>query len=208
MKISYALVLAMVALLCSPCILWSGIPCVSTSTIEAEGAGTPACNPSTAVVCPAGDMGHILVTVTTRDCYGSPLPDVGVTCYPYYEDGFCFCLGEDSKSGITDVNGEVFLTFAKFGGCGDLEFYAEAFGVVIGPSLPVFIAGPDKDGTCVVNLSDFSSFASSFLTSDPCFDFNCDGIVDLSDFGGFASHEGIRIPLKNVPILRVNEEVE
>jgi hypothetical protein len=132
--------------------------------------------------------------VTVRNCYGDPLPGSGVTCYPYYEEGFCFCPGEGSKSDITDANGQVFLTFTKFGGCGDLVFYAEVFGLVIGPSEPVFIASPDDDGTCSVTLSDFGRFSSSYMSSNPCFDFNCDGIVNLSDFSAFAAHYGHSCP--------------
>jgi hypothetical protein len=133
-------------------------------------------------------MGAVYVTVTARDCYGTPLSGVGVTCYPYYEEGFCFCTGEDSKSDITDINGQAFFTFSKFGGCGELEFWASFWGVLAGPSLPVFIASPDANGTCGVDLIDFTMFAESYLGENPCFDFNCDGIVDLVDFGEFASH--------------------
>jgi hypothetical protein len=40
----------------------AGVPSSSTSTVDRAGQGTPACNPNTAVVCPAGDMGSVLVT--------------------------------------------------------------------------------------------------------------------------------------------------
>jgi hypothetical protein len=168
----------------------AGIPSASTSTVERVGEGTPTCNPDTAVVCPASDMGWVKVTVTVRNIYGDPLPDETVTCtaVPVAPAVMCFCPGENPQVGVTDENGVVVFYFTDFGGCGDLEFYAECQGVVLGPSPPIYIASPDNNGDCVVNLVDFGNFATGYFTSEACHDYNCDGIVDLVDFGIFATH--------------------
>ena len=167
---------------------YAGIPSAATSTVVAVGQGT-ACDPD-AVICPASDMGSILVTVTVKNVYGDPLPSKSVTCYaiPVAPYVFCFCPGEDPQTGVTDGSGVVTFTYTDFGGCGDLQFGATCDGVVLNPSPAIWVASPDSDGDCVVSLSDFIAFASSYLTPDPCFDFDCSGLVDLSDFITFAGH--------------------
>ncbi len=168
----------------------AGIPSASTSTVVAVGELTPTCNPNTAVVCPASDMGRVKVTVTVRNIYGDPLPGKIVNCYaiPVTGGPFCFCPGEDPQTGTTDINGEAIFYYTDFGGCGDMQWGADSEGIVFNPSNIIFIASPDNNGDCIVNLVDFVNFASAYLTADPCCDYNCDGIVDLVDFVTFASH--------------------
>ncbi len=168
----------------------AGIPSASTSTVVAVAQGTPDCNPGTAVICPLGDMGLVEVTVTVRNIYGDPLPGKTVTCYANIVSGgpFCFCPGEDPQVDVTDANGEVVFIYDNFGGCGELNWYADCEGVVLGPSGTIYIASPDNTGDCVVNLVDFGNFATAYQTADPCSDYNCDGIVNLVDFGTFATH--------------------
>jgi hypothetical protein len=168
----------------------AGIPSASTSTVVAVASGNPDCNPGTAVICPASDMGQIDVTVTVRNIYGDPLPGKTVTCYANVVSGgpFCFCPGEDPQVGVTDANGEVVFVYHDFGGCGELNWYADCEGVVLGPSGTIYIASPDNNGDCVVNLVDFGNFAGVYLGADACSDYNCDGIVNLIDFGIFAGH--------------------
>ena len=168
----------------------AGIPSASTSTVIAEGEGTPSCNPDVAVICPASDYGRVKVTVTVRNIYGDVLPGKTVTVYANVVSGgpFCFCPGEDPQVGVTDVNGELIVYYTDFGGCGDLEWYAECEAVVLGPSNIIYIASPDNNGDCIVDLIDFGNFALAYQGTDPCHDYNCDGIVDLIDFGNFALH--------------------
>ena len=167
----------------------AGIPSASTSTVVAVGEGTPTCNPNTAVVCPASDMGWVKITVTVRNIYGDPLPGKLVNCYAIPVTGtFCFCPGEDPQSGTTDEFGVVDFYYHDFGGCGDMQWGADCEGVVFNPSNIIYIASPDNNGDCQVNLVDFGNFATAFLTTDPCSDYNCDGLVDLVDFGIFATH--------------------
>jgi hypothetical protein len=134
-------------------------------------------------------MGWVKITVTVRNIYGDPLPGETVNCYAIPVTGtFCFCPGEDPQSGITDVNGEVIFYYHNFGGCGDLQWGADCLGVVFAPSNIIYIASPDVDGDCDVDLSDFGVFANAYLTVFPCCDYDCSGIVDLPDFGVFANH--------------------
>ncbi|MFH1220622.1 MAG: hypothetical protein V1694_09255 [Candidatus Eisenbacteria bacterium] len=169
----------------------AGVPCAGTSTVVAVGEGTPGCNPNIPVVCPAGDKGMVKVTVTVRDCYGTPLANQSVTCNAIPASGaFCFCTGEDPQVGRTDNNGQVFYVYDNFGGCGDLQFSAVCQGVTLGPSNIVSIRSPDSDGSCSVNSVDLSRFASRYGTTDTCCDYNCDGIVNSIDLSTFALHYG------------------
>jgi hypothetical protein len=169
----------------------AGIPSASTSTVERIAEGRPGCDPDVGVVCPASDMGWIKVTVTVRNIYGDPLPGKIVDCYAIWSDPpytFCFCPGETPQTDTTDDYGVVVFYFSDFGGCGDIQFGAECEGVVFDPCPLIYVASPDSNGDCQVNVVDFGNFASSYYTTDPCCDFNCDGIVDVIDFGIFASH--------------------
>jgi len=164
---------------------FAGVPCAGTTTVEAAGNGV--CTPG-AAVCPHGDMDQVTVTVTVRDCYGTALAGENVTVTPSGVTGsFCFC--DSTKNiGPTDALGQATATYIKFGGCGQLSFYAAIGAVVAGPSTPITIGSPDNDGNCVVNLIDFGNFAGMFLTSNSCSDYDCNGSVNLVDFGTFAGH--------------------
>jgi hypothetical protein len=168
----------------------AGIPNASTSTVVAVAQGASACVPTSAVVCPASDMDWIEVTVTVRNIYGDPLPGKTVTCAadPAAIGPFCYCPGENPQVDVTDINGEVVFIYHDFGGCGNLQWYADCEGVGLGPSNTIYIASPDNTGDCVVNLVDFGNFALVYLTADACSDYNCDGSVNLVDFGTFALH--------------------
>jgi hypothetical protein len=170
----------------------AGIPDASTSTIVAVGQGVPPCNPGATVICPASDYGWVEITVTVRNIYGDVLPGKTVTCYANVVSGgpFCWCPGEDPQVGVTDINGEVVFIYSDFGGCGELEWYADCESVIIGPSNTIFIASFDIGNDCWVELVDFGQFALAYLVdpADPCFDYNCDGQVELIDFGEFALH--------------------
>ncbi len=167
-------------------VAFAGVPCAGTSTVSATGNGD--CAPG-AAVCPAGDYDVVTVTVTVRDCYGNVLPGLEVEVYPNPAlTEFCFCTGYESFTDTTDANGVVSGTFQYFGGCGNLDFYADCEGITLGPSTPINIASYDSNGDCTVNLTDFIAFAAMYLGTDPCGDYNCDGSVNLTDFIKFAAH--------------------
>lgn len=174
----------------------AGVPSSNTSTVDRAGQGNPSCNPNTAVICPAGDMGSVLVTVTVRNVYGDVLPGKTVNCQAQVVTGpFCFCPGETPQTGVTDINGQAFFTFNNFGGCGNLQFGADCEGVVFIPSATIYIASPDNDGNCAVNSIDFAGFAAVYGQSGkPCFDYNCDNIINSIDFATFGPHFGHLCP--------------
>lgn len=166
-------------------VAFAGVPCAGTSTVVA----TPSCG----AYCPASDMDVVTVTVTVKDCYGTPLEGIVVTVTEAAgATGHCWCPGEDAKVCTTDASGVCTVQFSDFGGCGgtgcSLQFQADAEGVILGPSQVIVSASPDGNGDCVVNLTDFIAFASVYQTADCCSDFNCDGVVNLTDFISFASH--------------------
>jgi hypothetical protein len=174
----------------------AGVPSATTSTVERAGQGTPACNPNTAVVCPKGDLGSVLVTVTVRNVYGDPLANKVVNCLATPVTGtFCFCAGQTPQVDTTDVNGKAYFTFIKFGGCGNLQFDANCEGVIFNPSPTIYIASPDNNGTCKVDGSDLLNFAAAYgKLGLPCHDYNCDGKTDGIDLLGFAQHYGHQCP--------------
>jgi len=167
---------------------FAGVPCVGTSTVTAAGDGACATD---AAICPGGDMDTVWVSVTVRDCYGTPLSGLMVTVFPTAASAtaFRFCIGEDSKTvGPTDVTGTTVAYFPRFGGCGSLSFEAEVSGIILGPSSYIHIASPEYANDCQVSLVDFGWFALNYLTTNSCSDYNCDGLVNLIDFGIFAQH--------------------
>jgi hypothetical protein len=167
----------------------ASVPSASTSTVECEVQGISDCVPNSAVVCPASDIDLIHVTVTVRNVYGDPLPGKTVDCYAIEVSGdFCWCPGESLQTDVTDANGQAFFDFTDFGGCGFLQFGATCESVVFNPCAQIFVASPDINADCVVDLSDFAEFASFYFGTEPCCDYNCDGVVDLSDFAFFAAH--------------------
>jgi hypothetical protein len=167
----------------------ASVPSASTSTVVCEVRGVSYCVPTSAIVCPASDIDTIHVTVTVRNVYGDPLPGKTVDCYGLEVSGvFCWCPGESLQTDVTDVNGEAFFDFTDFGGCGLVQFGATCEGVVFSPCAQIFVASPDINGDCVVDLTDFAMFASMYLTTNPCGDYDCDGNVGLSDFALFAAH--------------------
>jgi hypothetical protein len=114
-------------------------------------------------------------------------------------DEFCYCPdgeappneNEDTKLvGPTNAAGVVTAQFRKYGGCGNQVFYATIGDVTAGPSIPIYIASPDNNNDCQVNLVDFGNFSLMYPPNpyDPCGDFNCDGNVNLVDFGTFSLH--------------------
>jgi hypothetical protein len=168
----------------------AGIPNATTSTVEREGQGSPGtCDPDIAVVCPASDMGVIQVTVTVRNIYGDPLPGLEVDCWAEEVGGvFCWCPGESAQVDTSDINGQCFFYFTDFGGCGTLQFGAQCAGITFIPSPTIEVRSPDINGDCIVDLLDFIIFAGSYLGTNPCCDYDCDGDVDLVDFITFAAH--------------------
>jgi hypothetical protein len=173
----------------------AGVPCAGTTTVVAT--GNAGCAPG-AAICPYGDFDIVTVTVTVRDCYGTPLAGQTVLVNAIPVGGpFCYCPDgepapndyEDSKIvGPTNAAGVIAATFRKFGGCGYMDFYGTIGTVTAGPSASIYIANADNNGDCVVNLVDFGNFASDYLTGDACHDYDCNGIVNLVDFGSFATH--------------------
>jgi hypothetical protein len=186
--VKLALGLAIACSLLAPGAARAGLPCVGASTIVASASGD--CGDFVAG-CPMSDDGFITLTIVTRDCYGTELPDIDVTVYPAdtLAGGVSLCPFEIPQYGVTDGNGEVEFYFWGLTGCGYIDFYAECSGgVILGPSNRIDVASYDTDGNTEVNLTDFIMFAGAYQQTDPCFDYYCDGKVNLSDFIRFAGH--------------------
>lgn len=179
MRILTAAVLAV--LLC----LVYGNACLAV-TATAAGTGTPGCNPGVAIICPAGDLGGIQVTAT--EAPGYPVGTT-ITCTAG-GPGLCICPNESPQTQTVPAgNPVVNFTFSREGGCGNISFTVVSTFSGAAPLTPViFLASPDYNGDCQVNLSDFILFAQCFLAINPCCDYDCDGMVTLMDFITFAAH--------------------
>ena len=166
-------------------VAFAGVPCAGTSECNVS-ANSATCTSTEGAFCPAGDEDVVTVDVVIRDCYGNTLAGRDVTIAPP-GGNFFFCEG--SKVVTTDALGEASATYATFGGCGFAQFSATSEGVTIQGNL-VYSANVDNDvpANGSVTLSDFARFAASYLTADPCMDYDCSGQVTLSDFARFASH--------------------
>ena len=177
-------VVAVVVLASGVCL--AGIPAPPLCTIESSGNG--ACSPG-ATVCPDGDHDVITVSITLIDQYGMPVASQPLDVWAdLAATGFRYCPLENLKTTTTNLDGEATVTFQRFGGCGDLSFYADCMSVIIGPSEPIYIASYDNDANVQVDLNDFITFAEAYCTANPCCDYDCSGLVDLSDFIDFAHH--------------------
>jgi hypothetical protein len=166
----------------------AGVPCAGTSecNVSVGHLGTTSCTGTAGAFCPAGDQDTVVIDVVIRDCYGNTLAGRTVTVSPPGGD-FYFCEG--AKVLTTDALGAASTTYTQFGGCGFAQFSATSGGVTIQGNL-IYCANFDNDvpANGSVTLSDFARFASGYLGTDPCHDYDCSGSVTLSDFAKFASH--------------------
>jgi hypothetical protein len=175
-----------IAVITAVCLMFAlpALASATTLTINVVTAvGTSGCPPSYPVVCPSADIDWWYVEVEELP----PSPGIPITCWA---TGTGICI-PPAQAVPQDVLGISRFTFAIGGGCGNITFHAStpsSGGVVAAPHGPHFQVSPDIDGSCLVDLADFGRFAQSYLTTNACCDYNCDGIVSLADFGVFASH--------------------
>lgn len=128
--------------------------------------------------------------VWVRDAGGTPLPDIFVEIVADDPSQHVLCEGAQ-LTGVTGADGYVELNVAG-GGCssGPSAVRIVANGVpirtyprLISPDLPA-------PGSGEVGLADFIYFAQQFGTSQPCTDYDGNGLTDLSDLIGFGSAWG------------------
>lgn len=163
----------------------AGVPCAGTSECNVS-SDSPLCTSTEGAFCPLGDGDMVTVDVVIRDCYGNTLAGRDVTIDPP-GGNFFFCGG--SVLVTTDALGEASATFDEFGGCGFAQFSATSEGVTIQGNL-IYSANFDNDEPAngSVTATDFARFASHYLTTNPCSDYDCTGSVQAPDFARFASH--------------------
>jgi len=166
-------------------VAFAGVPCAGTSECNVSTNAT-LCTSTEGAFCPAGDGDMVTVDVVIRDCYGNTLSGRDVTITPP-GGNFFFCGG--SQVVTTDALGEASATFDEFGGCGFAQFSLTSEGVTVQGNL-IYSASFDNDEPAngAVSATDFARFASHYLTTNPCSDYDCSGGVTASDFARFASH--------------------
>jgi hypothetical protein len=158
------------------------------------------------MVCPQGD-GDLLsdkgneICVTIRNSDGDPIENILAT--DFWLVGctdlvLCGGSGSSNADAATAADGTTQFSGAMAaGGCDNDGLMVVCQGVVIGcppTCLVMEIHSPDISGDLLVDLVDFGLFGIAFATAlgDPgyeiCFDFDCDGDIDLVDFAIFAQH--------------------
>jgi hypothetical protein len=133
-----------------------------------------------------------MVTVTAKDCYGTPCANISIICSGDLATSgtLCFTTEDAFQTDTTDINGRVSYVFDNSGGCGDLQFFAECQGETRGVSNIVWFRSPDTVGSCDIDSVCLSRFASKYGTTEPCCDFDCSGAVNAIDFSTFVLHFG------------------
>jgi len=146
------------------------------------------------VACPAGDSNFVVIT---RQFDGSPWMHGQVTV------DFCACAGfrlvtNRSRSYVVmpsgcaiardpDALGVSFFPIAGGGTCTQGEARVYADGIPFGSRA---IASPDQDGDWVVTEADVALLAGKLGRSDSKGDFDCDGVVSITDIAIVRSHLG------------------
>jgi len=139
------------------------------------------------VWCPdnPSPIANSIVTLTIRNQANNPIANAAVNV-AFGTGPLCVC-GTMVYNTTTNSSGVAVLTL-RGGGCiknTDLACVFRANGVVVRDFQN--LKSPDWDGAagnCLVNLSDLVVYARG---NDLCFDFNNNGILDITDFSIFAS---------------------
>ena len=172
--------LVVLVLLCTAVPALSSVPSPANSTF-----------PSCIVTCPRGD---IPTSVVIRDAANVPCPGVSVAMFvnPPCITGPCFTgpvffVATTNNAGVATFN-------PGMGGCciqGNVQFFDNTTGVLLGTVGPPGQRSPDIDGNCRVDLADVQLFVAAFNTGQArCEDYNCDGVLNLQDISVIAQHFG------------------
>ncbi len=162
--------------------------------------------PGVAVISPAGtaptlEAQGLTIFIQVFDCNEDPLPNFPFEDIWVGDPGtgeVWMCRGGSVADANTDALGHTTISGAIFGGGyteGGTVVYIS--GMPVGPPvpLPLNFISPDFDGNLVVDIVDFTAFASDF-GQNGIFrsDFTVNGTVDLSDFAVFGLHFGDNCP--------------
>ena len=157
-------------------------------------------DPFTAGFLPYGTRVNASITVTLLDPAGSPIAG-----YPYEDiwlesadGGLAFCRGGSQASYSTDINGQtVFADRLRGGGASEALLLVLVSGQALASTAGLNIRGnsPDIDASGRVDIVDVVAFAADFFGSYAYrSDFQCDGVINLSDVGRFAAALGASCP--------------
>lgn len=144
-------------------------------------------------LCPAGDFDPLVMTLRVRNSLGNPVE--GMWCddvealWIEADPETLFPCGEWTLfDGLkTNSSGNATDTASTMGGCGLIEIVGLE-GIALSDTAIIEVHSPDCQGDGVVDLVDFGHFASRYLTTDTCCDYDFSGLVDMVDYGEFASH--------------------
>lgn len=147
------------------------------------------------------DVLGAVISITARDNINAAIPDIPAADFWLIgaTDALCLCGGSASinADSVSNGNGQTTMSARLRGGGCDLGVQVVIQSTIIvnpgGPLvLPITAVSPDIDCDLTVDTPDFALFAIAYPSPpkayDPCYDFNCDGFIELIDFTLFAQH--------------------
>ena len=147
--------------------------------------------------CPAGDApAYAYVKVTVRDESNDPMPgipseQITLTATPAGGSSYygTFSVSAGAVDAETDASGEIrFELTGDTSIYGDINIEVTVAGVALSDLDVLSARTLDLAMNGIVDLADFGIFATDYNTTTARSDFDWSGTVDLADFGIFATH--------------------
>ncbi|MFH1277377.1 MAG: hypothetical protein ABIK65_03245 [Candidatus Eisenbacteria bacterium] len=177
------------------------LPCAANSSCAIEVQNGNGCTTADLRWCPAGDMDHIIIRVTVRNCLDDPLEGCVVRLDLSGQSdamdgtsamGVC---GTMSSTATSDANGAVAFDLTG-GGCGRFVLDWTATAECADPevelcanSTELCAKSPDFNGDLTINFFDTFKFLPALNAGTGyCADFNCDNVVNFFDTFQFLPH--------------------
>ena len=149
-----------------------------------------------------GALDELVVLLTLRDCFDTPVPDCAVQATLTPNAGtvaFCACEPE-TQIEVTNGVGAAEFRYGRLGGRGALSVALTllCLGSTGFPSLELDFATPDQNGSCEVgsstNIIDLGIWAGGLSGYVQSSDLDCSGSVGVLDLALFAQGLGVGCP--------------
>ena len=196
MRKTLALSAAIICCLAIASTAMATLPCAANSSCVIEVENSNGCTTADLRWCPLGDMDHIIIHVTVRNCLDDPLEgcairlDLDGEADAQDEMGvadIAIC-GTQSMTSVSDANGAVAFILTG-GGCGRFILNWTATAECADPevelcanSTELCVKSPDFNGDLRVQFVDTFKFLPMLSAGAGwCGDLNCDGDITFPD---------------------------
>ena len=203
MRKTLALSAAIICCLAIASTAMATLPCAANSSCVIEVENSNGCTTADLRWCPLGDMDHIIIHVTVRNCLDDPLEgcairlDLDGEADAQDEMGvadIAIC-GTQSMTSVSDANGAVAFILTG-GGCVRFILNWTATAECADPevelcanSTELCVKSPDMNGDLAVNFFDTFRYLPQLIGgAGYCGDFNCDGVVNFFDTFQYLPH--------------------